>query len=218
MSSRTVGIVLFDGVETLDFAGPFEVFSVTEDRKGDRPFRVLTVAETSDLVDTIGGLSVQPGFDIHTAPHLDVIVVPGGAGTVDLMNNTRVIGWLLSRFEDAELLVSVCSGARVLARAGLLDGLRVTTHHQVADELAELAPGAVVESVERYIDTGRIITTGGISAGIDGSLYVVQRLVGERAARATAHYMEYDWAAGPGQRGGRSPAGAGADHGVGLHK
>lgn len=193
MNRRTVGILLFDQVETLDFAGPFEVLSVAEDGRGCHPFKVLTVAASEDPLRTIGGLSVIPHHSISQAPHLDVIVVPGGAGTVHLMENGAIVDWILTRYQDAELVMAVCSGARVLAKAGLLDGLSVTTHHQVVDHLAELAPRAVIDTSKRYIDTGRIMTTGGISAGIDGSLHVVERFVGEEAARATAHYMEYRW-------------------------
>jgi len=193
MIRRTVGILLFDEVETLDFAGPFEVLSVTEDGQGRQPFRVLTIAPSEDPVRTIGGLSVTPHHGISQAPHLDVIVIPGGAGTVQLIENGAVVEWLLSRYQDAELIMAVCSGARLLAKAGLLDGLPATTHHQVLDHLAELAPRAVIDPSKRYIDAGRIMTTGGISAGIDGSLHVVKRFVGEQAARGTAQYMEYDW-------------------------
>lgn len=188
-----VAILLFDDVEVLDFAGPFEVFSVAAELLNDhRELRVVTVAESPGEIRAIGGLRIRPERTIAELTGPDVLVVPGGDGTRREMYNESLLRWVTTVHGRAGLTLSVCSGARLLARAGLLDGLRVTTHHQVLEHLRELAPAAFVESNPRYIDAGRIVTTGGISAGIDGAFHVVARFWGEDAARATAAYMEYD--------------------------
>ncbi|MFW6089008.1 MAG: DJ-1/PfpI family protein, partial [Gemmatimonadota bacterium] len=140
----------------------------------------------------IGGLRVRPERRLADVAAPEIVVVPGGDGTRREMENRALLRWLREAHEGVEVMLSVCSGARLLARAGLLDGLRVTTHHQVVDHLRELAPAAIVEPTRRYIDAGKIVTTGGISAGIDGAFHVVERLWGPDIARATAAYMEYD--------------------------
>lgn len=190
----TVAILLFDDVEVLDFAGPFEVFSVAADLLGGEEPRVLTVAESEREIRAIGGLRVRPECAISDVTTPEVLVVPGGDGTRREMENRTLVRWLREAHDGADVVLSVCSGARLLARAGLLDGRRVTTHHQVVEHLRELAPAAIVEPTRRYIDAGKIVTTGGISAGIDGAFYVVARLWGRDVARATSDYMEYDWA------------------------
>ncbi|MFW6078168.1 MAG: DJ-1/PfpI family protein [Gemmatimonadota bacterium] len=187
-----VAILLFDEVEVLDFAGPFEVFSVAAGLLADDRLRVVTVAKDPDAVRAIGGLTVLPDHTLAASPAPDVLVVPGGDGSRRAMDDAVILDWVTRVHRRADLVMSVCSGARILARAGLLDGLRVTTHHQVVEHLRELAPGAEVDPGPRFIDTGRIVTTGGISAGIDGSFHVVARLFGEETAERTAAYMEYD--------------------------
>ncbi len=114
-------------------------------------------------------------------------------GTRTQMNNQKLITWIQQISARAELVMSICTGARLVAKAGLLDGLEITTHHEAYDELRQLVPTAIVNERKRYIDRGKILTTGGISAGIDGSLYVVDQLLGREIARKTAIYMEYDW-------------------------
>jgi transcriptional regulator GlxA family with amidase domain len=192
-SPRTVAILLFDDVEVLDFAGPFEVFSVTGRRSGARPFDVLTVAERPGTVRARNALAVTPHHSFTNCPQADVLVVPGGYGTRREMHNARVIDWIRDRAAAAEVTLSVCTGALLLARAGLLAGLEVTTHHGALDLLASTAPDAVVRADQRFIDNGRVITSAGISAGIDAALHVVARLLGEAQASETAGYMEYDW-------------------------
>lgn len=196
-----VAILLFDEVEVLDFAGPFEVFSVTAELTAGDRLRVFTVAESSRPVRAVGGLRVVPDYALTDGPTPDLLVVPGGNGTRRQMDNSVVLDWVKKVRRDTEIVMSVCSGARILARAGLLDGLTVTTHHQVVDHLRQLAPRANVDASRRFIDAGSVVTTGGISAGIDGSLYLVARLFGHEAAQRTAEYMEYDWT-------GRTVAGA----------
>lgn len=189
-----VVILLFDDVEVLDFAGPFEVFSVAAGFLPERRITVHTAGREGGVVRALGGLEVIAGYTLAEAPTPDILVLPGGDGSRREMDSAATVDWVRDVHRHAEVVMSVCSGARILARAGLLEGLRVTTHHEVIDHLRELAPTAEVDPGARFIDNGSIVTTGGISAGIDGSFHVVARLFGEDAARRTAEYMEYDWA------------------------
>ncbi|MDJ0570061.1 MAG: DJ-1/PfpI family protein [Pleurocapsa sp. MO_192.B19] len=193
MNKRNLAILIFDDVEVLDFAGPFEVFAVTSELNNYEPFNVFLVAETQRTFKAVNGLQVVPNYEISNCPNPDILVVPGGVGTRTQMNNQRLITWIQQVSDRAELVMSICTGARLLAKAGLLDGLEITTHHEAYDELRQIVPTAIVNERKRYIDQGKILTTGGISAGIDGSLYVVDQLLGREIARKTAIYMEYDW-------------------------
>jgi transcriptional regulator GlxA family with amidase domain len=189
-NTRNVGILIFNDVEVLDFCGPFEVFSVTSPRG---VFNVFTLAATLDAVLTRGGLSVNPKYTLADAPAIDLLVIPGGLGTRPLMHDAALIGWIRDRSGKAELVLSVCTGALLLGKAGLLDGLSATTHQGAIDLLRETAPQATVCGDRRVVDNGKVITSGGIAAGIDISLHVVERLLGLETAQATAKYMEYPW-------------------------
>jgi transcriptional regulator GlxA family with amidase domain len=188
---RQVAILVFDDVEILDFAGPFEVFSVADELHDHTAFHTFAFAPLPGTVRTRHGLKIVPDFTLESAPAPDVLVVPGGQGTRALLQRVSLIEWLRIRAGRAEITLSVCTGALLLAKAGLLDGRRITTHHQCLDELRELAPSATVDPSCRYHDNGSIVTAAGISAGIDASLHVVARLLGEPAAQSTADYMEY---------------------------
>ena len=190
---RHVCIVIFDDVEVLDFCGPFEVFTVTGGREGLSPFVVLTVAETRQTITARGGLRVKPEHSFEDCPKADIVVVPGGMGTRREMNNPRMLNWLQEISKKTELMLSVCSGALLLAKAGLLEGLTATTHHGALDELRAISPGIKVDDTKRFIDNSRVIVAAGISAGIDMSLHVVARLLGHEQAAETARYMEYAW-------------------------
>ncbi len=188
---RHVAILVFDDVEVLDFAGPFEVFAVADELHRHDVFHTFTVAEIPGTVRARNGLKLVPDFTLESAPPPAVLVLPGGAGTRALLGRPALLEWIRNRAKRAEITLSVCTGALVLARAGLLDGLRVTTHHECLDLLRELAPAAVVDPSRRFHDNGRILTAAGISAGIDCSLHVVARLLGPDAAATTMRYMEY---------------------------
>lgn len=188
---RNVAILLFAEVEVLDFAGPFEVFAVTDEVRGYNTFNVFTVAAAPGPIRARNGLRVVPDHDFSSCPPPDLLVVPGGFGTRALIRQPEIIAWVRTQSARAELTLSVCTGAIVLGRAGLLDGLRATTHHECFDLLRENAPRATVVETERFVDNGRILTAAGISAGIDCSLHVVARLLGADAAGITARYMEY---------------------------
>lgn len=190
---RTTAILLFDDVEVLDFAGPFEVFAVTDELAGHATFNVVTVAETPGTVRARNGLKLVPDHTFASAPEPQILIVPGGVGTRALLKQPAVIEWVRRRARHAEIVASVCTGSLVLARAGLLDGLDVTTHHENLSNLAALAPAARVHGDRRFFDHGRIATAAGISAGIDLSLHLVARLHGPATAERTARYMEYAW-------------------------
>ena len=191
--SRNVAILIFDEVEVLDFCGPFEVFSVAGRGDDLNPFTVYTVAEKSESIMARNHLSVNPGYTIMDCPEPHILLVPGGYGTRREMYNTTLIDWIKGRSREVELVLSVCTGALLLAKAGLLEGLAATTHHGAIDLLKEVAPNTTVQEDKRIVDNGRIIVSAGISAGIDMSLYVVSKLLGKELALKTAQYMEYDW-------------------------
>jgi transcriptional regulator GlxA family with amidase domain len=193
MPTRNIAILLFDDVEVLDFCGPLEVFSVTGQTSDPRPFRVFTVAEKLGPIATVNGLSVNPAFDFSNCPRAEILIVPGGIGTRKEMHNDRLLRWITEQANQAELVISVCTGALLLAKAGLLDGLSATTHYSAISLLKEVAPRATVHENKRIVDNGRILLSAGISAGIDLSLHVVRRLLGANSAAETAAYMEYDW-------------------------
>lgn len=195
---RNVGILVFDNVEVLDFAGPFEVFSRTrlepgvESRRSEdsAPFRVFTVAPAPGQITATGGLRVIPDYDFASAPHLDLLVVPGGFGTRPLLANEKVLEWIRQQAVTTELMTSVCTGSLLLARAGLLANRRATTHWSSLDALAALDASITVERGLRVVDDG-IVTSAGVSAGMDMALTVVESLHGREVADETAHYIEY---------------------------
>jgi len=193
---KRVAIFVFEEVEVLDFAGPFEVFAVTGQRSGPAPFEVVTVAAKEGPLRARNGLVVTPAYTFATLPQPDILVIPGGYGTRPLVNDPPTIEWIQRLSPKVELLLSVCTGALLLAKAGLLDGKEATTHFGALDLLRQLAPTTTVKENTRFVDNGSIITSAGISAGIDMSLHAVSRLLGIDVARETAHYMEYRWIEG----------------------
>jgi transcriptional regulator GlxA family with amidase domain len=198
-----VGILVFDDVEVLDFAGPFEVFSRTrtipglESRRTDdsAPFQVFTVAPGPGRIVATGGLTIVPHFDFSTSPAIDVLVVPGGFGTRPLLQDTEVLAWLRRTAADAKRVTSVCTGALLLAQAGLLAGRRATTHWSSLDRLAGLDATITVDGGQRVIEDV-VITSAGVSAGIDMAFTVVAAYCGREVALETARYIEYPFWAG----------------------
>lgn len=201
ITARSVGILIFPEVEILDFCGPFEVFasaSLPGDAEGDpetRLFHVNTIAERPDVVTCRGGLLVQPNYTLTDHPPLDIIVIPGGYGTRTEQKNRVILDWISRQRAGGALTTSVCTGAFLLGAAGLLDGLRATTHWGTIDDLRAENPRAEILADARVVDEGDIITSAGVSAGIDMALHVVRRLHGDAVARATARDMEYEGAA-----------------------
>jgi transcriptional regulator GlxA family with amidase domain len=196
-SLTTVGILIFDDVEVLDFCGPFEVFSIarsnSENSDENRLFTVVTIAEEDRIINCRGGLLVKPHMTIENHPHLDVLVIPGGQGTRRERHNQRLLDWIAQQDQYTNFMTSVCTGAFLLAESGLLDHHRATTHWGSIEWMREMYPNVEMVADERVIDEGHIITSAGVSAGIDMSLHVVSRLYGTAVAVWTARQMEYSW-------------------------
>ena len=191
--ARSVGILVFEDVEVLDFCGPFEVFSVTGRQIAPGSFNVFTVANVPGVVLARNGLSVNAQYTLAEAPPIDLLLIPGGQGTRPLMHDAPLVEWIGQRAAAAELVLSVCTGALLLAKAGLLEGLTATTHRGALGLLREVAPGTTIRDDVRYVDNGRVITSAGVAAGIDMSFHVVDRLLGRETATAAARYIEYPW-------------------------
>jgi transcriptional regulator GlxA family with amidase domain len=191
MKKRNTAILIFDDVEVLDFAGPFEVFSVTNELGGYSLLNVYTVAREKAPVTARNGLSVNPDFSINEAPQPDILIVPGGRGTRPVLQQQDILTWIKQSAQNADKVLSVCTGALLLAKVGLLDGLKSTTHHSAFELLGEIAPGTEIVRDVRFVDNGKVITAAGISAGIDMSLYVIEMLYSIETAQHTAAYMEY---------------------------
>ncbi len=196
--TRTIGIFVYDDVEVLDFAGPYEVFTTASRVNGliapgtPAPFAVKTIGRTGTMQRARAGLSIFPEADFTTAAGIDVLVVPGGVVTAELAK-PDVVAWIAATAVKAEMVASVCTGSFLLAQAGLLDGLDATTHWDDIDDMRATYPKVQVHAQRRWVDNGRIVTSAGISAGIDMSLHLVERLASRELALATAHRMEYDW-------------------------
>ncbi|OOG75357.1 hypothetical protein B0E43_10270 [Algoriphagus sp. A40] len=187
---KKIAFYLQDGVEVLDFAGPMEVFSYAG-------YEVFTVSKTKELIKSQGILKVIPDYSIDDAPKADILAFFGGnAGRA--YQDSAVIDWIKNQTE-VEYHFSVCTGAFMLAEAGILDGKKATTFHNSLNSLEENYPKIEVLREVRFVDNGKVVTTAGISAGIDGALHLVAKFQGLNAARRTAFYMEYDnWVPGDG--------------------
>lgn len=178
----TIGFYLQDGVEVLDFAGPMEVFSYAG-------FKIVTIARTKEPIISQGILKIIPDYSITSAPKIDILATFGGNARRGF-NDSTLIEWV--KEQDVSMHFSVCTGAFLFAKAGILDGLKATTFHSAVDNLAREFPNVEVLEGVRYVDNGNVITTAGISAGIDGALHLVHKLLGLDAAKSIANNMEYD--------------------------
>ncbi|UOQ86555.1 DJ-1/PfpI family protein [Gracilibacillus salinarum] len=194
MRQRTVGILLFNEVEVLDFAGPFEVFSLAADLEtGENFFRVVTITEKDDALQARNGLQVLPDYHFDNHPKLDLLIVPGGYGAEEIeIHNPNVIEWILKQQSEVDIIASVCTGALLLAKAGMLDGKKATTHWLDLDRLANEFPKVDVLRGVKFVDQGVLVTSAGISAGINMSFHLLVRLCGKAVAEQTAKRMEYD--------------------------
>ena len=196
--TTTVAIYLFPDVEVLDFAGPYEVFTTAARvfKRGDAaapaPFEVFTVARDRAPVKARAGLVVAPDHTLAEHPPIDLLLIPGGVVTAEL-EQPDVIDWIVRESASAALTASICTGAFLLARAGLLDGRRATTHWEDVADLRSMFPAVDVVDGPRWVDEGRIVSSAGISAGIDMSLHLVERLAGRELALRTAKQMDVDW-------------------------
>lgn len=198
---KTAAIFIFDNVELLDFAGPYEVFSVANELSGFNLLHTFTVSESGKSIRSVHGLEIVADYSIENCPPPDILVIPGGDGTKALLENQRVLKWIQESFNRAETTFTVCSGARIPAKLGMLDNMPFTTHHLVIDDVLKIAPGALYKEGKRFVDCGKLMTAGGISAGIDISLYVLEKMFGKLVREATQQYMEYGEWRNPGDPG-----------------
>lgn len=194
----TIGIYIYDDVEVLDFTGPLEVFStasrVNKRLHPDDPdrFRVILIAATQKPIIARAGLLVMPMETLETNPSLDVLILPGGVIDREIMRD-ETIKWILKVTSNVSLVASICTGAFLLAKAGLLDGRQCTTHWEDVGDLRKMFPMVSVLDNVRWVESGNIITSAGISAGIDMSLRIVEMLADTDLAIKTARQMEYVW-------------------------
>jgi len=186
-----IGIYIYDQAEVLDFSGPFEVFSVAN-RLANLDWNIWLVAEEESLVEARGVFQVKPHYSIQNVPELDVLIVVGGVHS-DELRKTEVINWIRKTTEKTHITASVCTGAFLMAEAGLLDGLEVTTHWEDISDLHRNYPRVQIREGTRWIKQGKLFTAAGISAGIDMSLELVARLADAELAEQTARQMEYAW-------------------------
>ena len=198
----SVGIFIFEGVEVLDFAGPYEVFTTASRvarRQGKNqpiPFNVFTVATDKAQVTARAGLTVLPDWTFQNHPMIDVLVVPGGVVEAE-QGRSKTIQWIRQVSEGCRITSSICTGAFLLAEAGLLTGKAATTHWEDIEDLRAQFPSVEVLERRRWVEQGSLITSAGISAGIHMSLHLVARLASEELAVATAKQMEFDWCSQP---------------------
>ncbi|AYY27310.1 DJ-1/PfpI family protein [Bacillus paranthracis] len=192
MNKWSVGIFLFNEVEVLDFAGPFEVFSITKVHE-EKPFTVYTVSQNGEMITARNGLKVKPDYSIEDLPPVDILIIPGGKGARENeVKNDIVINWIRQQMKEVKLMTSVCTGALLLAKAGLLEGLKATTHWASIQTFKKDFPNVEVMENVKFVDEGHIITSAGISAGINMSFHIVKNLLGVGIAEETAKNMEYD--------------------------
>lgn len=202
----SVGILLFPEVEVLDFCGPYEVFTTAsrvfrrDSPSLPEPFSVFTVASDPGAIRARAGLEVRPDHGFAHHPEIDLLVIPGGVVTAEL-EKPAVIAWIARMSRQAEITASVCTGAFLLAKAGLLDGRPATTHWEDLADLRAMFPPVSVVDRRRWVDDGSVATSAGISAGIDLCLHLVERLAGRELALRTARQMDYGWQDGA-QEGG----------------
>ncbi len=206
MKKRKVGILLFDYVDVLDFAGPAEVLSLTSNNKAEqtlnlykkhllptRPFDVFTISEKGMKIKTHSGIKVEPDFSFEDSPKLDILIVPGGPlrAVQSIVKNQKIIDWII-KHNSIEYICSVCTGAYILGETGLLDGKKATTHHLALKLLQEKYSEVQVLSDRKVVQDGNIISSGGVSSGINMALYIVEKIVGESAAERTAKTIEFN--------------------------
>ena len=187
-----VGILLFNEVEVLDFAGPFEVFSIAA-KDNKKKFEVITVGQTGEIISTRNGLKILPTTKFSDNIAFDFLIIPGGYGAEEIeIKNQVVIDWIKEQQLKVKMLASVCTGALLLAEAGILDGKKATTHWMDLDRLENEYPKVEVIRNVKFVDEGDVLTSAGISAGINMSFYIVKKILGADVAISTARRMEYD--------------------------
>ncbi|MGG4393535.1 DJ-1/PfpI family protein [Paenibacillus thiaminolyticus] len=210
MKRKQVGIFVYDGADHLDIAGPAEVLSLASKYKTEqllmlyqsklmptRPFHVCTISAAGQPIETHTAVRMQPDYSFTDAPELDILIIPGGSflAVKEVSGNREVANWI--KRQNIEYICSVCTGSFILNEAGLLDGKRVTTHHLAAGMLQRSNASLQVESKSKVVHDGHIVTSGGVTSGINMALYLVRLILGDKAADRTTAYIEFaDPAAG----------------------
>ena len=197
LKKYNVGIFIFDEVEVLDFTGPFEVFSRTRTEKGSEsrkneinaPFRVFTISKKIKKITATGGLLITPNYSFKNAPSIDILIIPGGYGTREILNDDKTISWIIEISKNASITASVCTGSLLLAKSGLLNGKKATTHWAAIKELSKYR-NVHVQNNCRIVDDG-IITSAGVASGIDASFYIISKFFDKKVISDTAKFMEY---------------------------
>ncbi len=193
MKTRNVAILIYENAEVLDFSGPFEAFNVANEVAEELLFHVYTVAETEEVVSARNGFRITPDYSINNCPDTDILIIPGGNGRKIQMHNKLITDWVKIMYDKVELLLTVCTGVFIAGYAGVLNVTKATTHHGSYKEFQETFPDIELVEMVKYVDSGKIITSGGISAGINMSLHAIDKLVGNDHGAKTAEEMEYDY-------------------------
>lgn len=188
-SAKKIGILLFENACPMDFIGPYEAFSVVNYGAVDKHYEIFTVSEKKGDINTFD-LTVKAAYDFTNCPQADIVVIPGG-NTPKLLDNVQIIEWIQKQKQQAEIVFSVCNGALLLAKAGLLKGVSATTHHKFYDALLEIDPTIHLNKQDRFVDNGNIITAAGISAGIDAALHIIHKTLGKEAYLKSCEILEY---------------------------
>ena len=190
---RNVGILVFDNAEVLDFAGPFEVFSVTLLPDNVKPFDVFCVAKNDNIISAVNGLQVKANYTVHNHPPIDILIISGGWGIRGVLDDPEIMEWIKNTIENCGLTLSICSAALALAKLGLLEGKPFCTHMDVYGSMYQIDPTAIPQKDKRFTRSDeKIYTSGGISAGIDLSFHIIETLFSRETALDTADYMEYN--------------------------
>ncbi|MFD6157810.1 DJ-1/PfpI family protein [Nocardia sp. NPDC060256] len=190
--TRTIGLLLFPGVEELDAVGPWEVLAFWTQYYPDDGYTAFTFSMDGGPIKCAKGMTIEAEYSFGTAPRRDVLIFPGGMGTRPMIDDEAMLTWTRAQRETTPLIASVCTGSLVLASAGLLAGRPATTHWKSLGRLAELDPTIEVRAEDRYVDDGDIITSSGVSAGIDMALHLVRRLASAERAEAVRRLIQYD--------------------------
>ncbi|MFT2112425.1 DJ-1/PfpI family protein [Marinomonas sp. 2405UD68-3] len=188
-----IGIYIYEEAEVLDFSGPYEVFATASrlSEVGD-PLNVFLVGESDAAIKARGGYLVLPNYGFSNHPPIDVLIIVGGVHIYE-MKKSNVMEWISKQANTASTVASVCTGAFLLAEAGVIKTNKVTTHWEDVNDLRKSFPSLDVVEGVRWVDEGNLLTSGGISAGIDMSLYIVEKLLDKELAEKTAKQMEFAW-------------------------
>ncbi|MBS4200568.1 DJ-1/PfpI family protein [Bacillus sp. FJAT-49732] len=205
MKKRRVGILLYDFVDILDFTGPAEVLSLTANNKAEealtlykkhllptRPFEVITISDSGKQMKTHSGIKVEPDYDIDHCPPIDILIIPGGPlrAVQSVAKNKKIREWII-KHKKIEYICTVCTGAFILGETGLLDGKKAATHHLASKIFQKKYPDIIVETDTKVVHDDNLLSSGGVSSGINMALYLVEQIMGKSIAERTAKNIEF---------------------------